>query len=78
MDVKVDGPTATVTDQDGRHRAILAQQEGLEAIPVAVRRTRIAAPSATAAGALAKDAEAAADGASNSSSKLAHGCDESI
>lgn len=37
LDVKVDGPTATVTDQDGRHRALLAQQEGIEAIPVAVR-----------------------------------------
>lgn len=39
MDVKVDGPTATVTDQDGRHRALLAEQEGIEAIPVAVRKT---------------------------------------
>lgn len=39
MDVKVDGPTATVTDQDGRHRALLARQEGVEAIPVAVRKT---------------------------------------
>lgn len=39
LDVAVDGPTATVTDQDGRHRALLAQQEGIDAIPVAVRRT---------------------------------------
>lgn len=39
LDVNVDGPTATVTDQDGRHRALLAQQNGIEAIPVAVRRT---------------------------------------
>jgi hypothetical protein len=28
-----------VTDQDGRHRALLAQQEGLDAIPVAVKKT---------------------------------------
>lgn len=39
LDVNVDGPTATVTDQDGRHRALLAQQEGIPAIPVAIRRT---------------------------------------
>lgn len=39
LDVNVDGPTAQVTDQDGRHRALLAQKEGIEAIPVAVRRT---------------------------------------
>ena len=39
LDVNVDGPTATVTDQDGRHRALLAQQQGVEAIPVAVRKT---------------------------------------
>lgn len=39
LDVNVDGPSATVTDQDGRHRALLAQQQGIEAIPVAVRRT---------------------------------------
>lgn len=39
LDVQVDGPTATVTDQDGRHRAMMAQKEGLEAIPVAVRKT---------------------------------------
>lgn len=39
LDVNVDGSTATVTDQDGRHRALLAQQEGIEAIPVAVRKT---------------------------------------
>lgn len=37
LDVNVDGDTATVTDQDGRHRALLAQQEGVPAIPVAVR-----------------------------------------
>lgn len=39
IDIKMAGPTATVTDQDGRHRALLAQQQGIEAIPVAVRRT---------------------------------------
>jgi len=37
LDVNVDGDTATVTDQDGRHRALLAQQEGVKEIPVAVR-----------------------------------------
>src|SRR5579859_3873359 len=39
LDVHYDGEKATVTDQDGRHRALLAQQEGLKEIPVAVRRT---------------------------------------
>lgn len=39
MDVKMDGSTATVTDQDGRHRALLAQQQGVDAIPVAMRQT---------------------------------------
>lgn len=39
LDVRLAGPRATVTDQDGRHRALLAQQEGVEAIPVAVRKT---------------------------------------
>ena len=34
LDTEVDGPTATVTDQDGRHRALLAQQEGVETMPV--------------------------------------------
>jgi hypothetical protein len=37
LDVNVDGPTATVVDQDGRHRALLAKQEGVNAIPVAIR-----------------------------------------
>lgn len=37
LDVNVDGDTATVTEQDGRHRALLAQQEGVKEIPVAVR-----------------------------------------
>lgn len=39
LDVTLKGPTATVTDQDGRHRALLAEQEGVEAIPVAIRKT---------------------------------------
>ena len=38
LETKVDGNTATVTDQDGRHRALLAQQEGVEAMPVAIRQ----------------------------------------
>lgn len=37
LDVKMDGGSAQVTDQDGRHRALLAQQEGVQAIPVAVK-----------------------------------------
>ena len=37
LDVSVNGPTAQVTDQDGRHRALMAQQEGIQAIPVAVK-----------------------------------------
>lgn len=39
LDMRVSGNTGTVTDQDGRHRALLAQQEGLDAIPVAVKKT---------------------------------------
>jgi hypothetical protein len=39
LDVDVSGPTATVTDQDGRHRALLAQQQGAEAIPVTINQT---------------------------------------
>lgn len=38
LDMQVDGNTGTVTDQDGRHRALLAQQEGVDAIPVAIRQ----------------------------------------
>ena len=38
LDVKVSGPTGTVTAQDGRHRALLAQEEGIDAIPVAINR----------------------------------------
>lgn len=39
LDVNVNGDGATVTEQDGRHRALLAQQEGVKEIPVAVRRS---------------------------------------
>lgn len=38
LDMQVDGNTGTVTDQDGRHRALLAQQSGVDAIPVAIRQ----------------------------------------
>lgn len=44
LDMKVDGNTGTVTDQDGRHRALLAQQEGIEAIPVAIRQQGTGTP----------------------------------
>lgn len=44
LDTRVDGSTATVTDQDGRHRALLAQQEGVDAIPVAIRQKGQGAP----------------------------------
>lgn len=37
LDVSVDGPTAQVTDQDGRHRMLAAQEAGLQAVPVAVK-----------------------------------------
>jgi hypothetical protein len=37
LDMRVKGNTGTVTDQDGRHRALMAQDEGIEAIPVAIR-----------------------------------------
>jgi Phage tail lysozyme len=39
LEMRVQGNTGTVTDQDGRHRALLAQQEGVDAIPVAVHST---------------------------------------
>jgi hypothetical protein len=39
LDMQVDGTTGTVTDQDGRHRALLAQQHGIDAIPVAIKQT---------------------------------------
>ncbi|HXJ61901.1 MAG TPA: phage tail tip lysozyme [Verrucomicrobiae bacterium] len=38
LDMNVEGNTGTVTAQDGRHRALLAQQEGVDAIPVAIRQ----------------------------------------
>lgn len=37
LDVSVDGPTASVTDHDGSQRAMLAQQQGIPAMPVAVK-----------------------------------------
>jgi hypothetical protein len=37
LDVSVDGPTAKVTDQDGRHRMLAAQENGIQAVPVAVK-----------------------------------------
>lgn len=39
LDVRNHGDTAMVTDQDGRHRALLAQEEGIDSIPVAIRQT---------------------------------------
>jgi hypothetical protein len=38
LDVDVDGNTGTVTDQDGRHRALLAKHAGVDAIPVAIQK----------------------------------------
>lgn len=38
LDMKVNGQTGRVTDQDGRHRALLAEEEGVDAIPVAIRQ----------------------------------------
>jgi hypothetical protein len=38
LDVDVNGPTGKVTDQDGRHRALLAKHAGLDAIPVAIQK----------------------------------------
>jgi len=38
--MRVKGNTGTVTDQDGRHRALMAQDEGIESIPVAIRTTK--------------------------------------
>ncbi len=36
LGVKIDGPTATVTEQDGRHRALAAKEAGVDMIPVKV------------------------------------------
>jgi hypothetical protein len=38
LGLKVDGQSAQVTEQDGRHRALLAQQNGVDMIPVAIRK----------------------------------------
>jgi TPR repeat protein len=43
--VSQDGSTATVTDQDGRHRALEAQQAGLARTPVAINRSGQGQPS---------------------------------
>lgn len=45
LDVNIDGDKATVTDQDGRHRALLAKQNDVMAIPVAIRKTGEGEPS---------------------------------
>jgi len=37
LDVSVNGPTAQVTDQDGRHRMLAAQENGIQAVPVAIK-----------------------------------------
>jgi Phage tail lysozyme len=39
LDVDVKGKTGTVTDQDGRQRALLAKHAGVDAIPVAIKKT---------------------------------------
>lgn len=39
LDMEVQGNTGKVVDQDGRHRALLAQQQGIDAIPVAMRKS---------------------------------------
>lgn len=44
LDMKVEGNTGTVTDQDGRHRALLAQEQGIDAIPVAIRQQGVGTP----------------------------------
>jgi hypothetical protein len=44
LDLTMDGPTARVTDQDGRHRALAAQAAGLDQIPVAMRGIGEASP----------------------------------
>lgn len=38
LNMSMQGPTGTVTGQDGRSRALLAQMSGLDAIPVAMKR----------------------------------------
>ena len=39
LDMTVDGSTGKVTAQDGRNRALLAQEAGLDAIPVQINQT---------------------------------------
>lgn len=44
LDVNVDASGAKVTGQDGRHRALLAQENGIDMIPVAVKRAGTGGP----------------------------------
>lgn len=39
LDMNVRGNTGMVTGQDGRHRALMAQEQGIDSIPVAIRKT---------------------------------------
>lgn len=39
LDMEVKDGQGTITDQDGRHRAMAAQEAGADAVPVAIRRT---------------------------------------
>jgi hypothetical protein len=45
LDMKVNGQTGTITGQDGRHRALLAQEEGVDAIPVQFNQRGSGTPS---------------------------------
>jgi hypothetical protein len=45
LDTTITGPTATVTGQDGRSRALMASMAGIDAIPVAVRQKGEGTPS---------------------------------
>ena len=44
LDVTTAGPTGTVTAQDGRNRALLAQEAGIDAIPVQINQTGTGKP----------------------------------
>lgn len=45
LDMNVKGNTGMVTAQDGRHRALMAQEQGIDSIPVAIRKTGKGDPS---------------------------------
>jgi muramidase (phage lysozyme) len=45
LNIAADGSTGTVTAQDGRNRALLAQESGLDAIPVKINQTGDGTPS---------------------------------